>query len=98
MSGIESNKRSETKIRMARRDDVDYFKKLNAEKRALDDVWNFSDDHRTVTFWNKTDEFIELVGSFTSVLGSSSSIQCTSKVCLWPRASYNWRFMGTYII
>ena len=98
MSGIESNKRGEAKIRMARRDDVNYFKKLNAEKRALDDVWNFSDDHRTVTFWNKTDEFIELVGSFTSVLGSSSSIQCTSKVCLWPRTSYNWRFMGTYII
>ena len=98
MYGIESNKRSETKIRMARRDDVNYFKKLNAEKRALDDVWSFSDDHRTVTFWNKTDEFIELVGSFISVLGTSSSIQCTSKVCLWPRASYNWRFMGTYII
>ena len=83
---------------MARRDDVNYFKKLNAEKRALDDVWTFSDDHRTVTFWNKTDEFIELVGSFTSVLGTSSSIQCTSKVCLWPRTSYNWRFMGKYII
>ena len=57
---------------MAIRDDVNYFKKLNAEKRALDDVWTFSNDHRTVTFWNKTDEFIELVGSFTSVLGGGA--------------------------
>ena len=35
MSGIESNKRGEAKIRMARRDDVNYFKKLNAEKNLF---------------------------------------------------------------
>ena len=78
---------------MAPRDDVNYFKKLEAEKRALDDIWSSSTDHRTIQFWNKTDEWIELTGSFSSQFGPSS-INCVTKVCLWPRKSYSWRFMG----
>jgi len=78
---------------MAPRDDVNYFKKLEAEKRALDDIWSSSTDHRTIQFWNKTDEWIELTGSFSSQFGPSS-INCVTKVCLWPRKSYTWRFMG----
>ena len=78
---------------MAPRDDVNYFKKLEAEKRALDDIWSSSNDHRTFQFWNRTDEWIELTGSFSSQFGPSS-INCVTKVCLWPRKSYTWRFMG----
>ena len=68
-------------------------KKLEEEKRALEDVWVFSKDHRTVKFWNKTDEWIELTGSFSSQFGPSS-IKCVTKICLWPRECYAWRFMG----
>jgi len=78
---------------MAPRDDVNYFKKLEAEKRALDDIWSYSTDHRTIQFWNRTDEWIELTGSFSSQFGPSS-INCVTKICLWPRKSYTWRFMG----
>jgi hypothetical protein len=78
---------------MAPRADVNYFKKLEAEKQALDDIWNYSNDHRTIQFWNNTDEWIELTGSFSSQLGPSS-INCVTKVCLWPRKVHTWRFMG----
>ena len=82
---------------MAPRDDVNFFKKLEAEKRALDDIWSYSTDHRTIQFWNKTDEWIELTGSFSSQFGPSS-INCVTKICLWPRKSYTWRFMGKKIL
>ena len=78
---------------MAPRENSNYIKKLEEETQALDDIWSSSHDHRTIKFWNKTDEFIQLTGSFSSQLGPSS-ISCATKICLWPRKSYTWRFMG----
>ena len=64
------------------------------EKQAIDEIWEFSNDHRTVHFWNNTDEWIQLTGSFVSQLGRQTSISCSTKVNVWPRKSYAWRFMG----
>ena len=68
-------------------------KKFEEEKRALEEVWGFSNDHRTIKFWNQTDEWIELTGSFSSQFGPSS-IKCVTTIYLWPRETYAWRFMG----
>ena len=55
--------------------------------------WQVSKDHRTVSFVNRTSNFIEL----TSLQTPGRTQTLTERVVVRPGDTYHWRFLGEYI-